>query len=192
MSSRSAVKARRKSALKLVPPTSPDQSPQQAPPQALQQAPNQASHPIPHLVTARDAERPPLSIVATPSAEPIAAEAITAEAIVAKAIAAEPIAIAPAGIEPTKIGSGVIAPAVDPYPDAPAGDHLISWGALGCPRESGAYIATGLDGVESNAKISVKLIHIFAAENDPSALFTVVALRPPLGPPVFMLGHRVA
>lgn len=182
MSARSAVKARRKSALKLVPPTSPDQSPQQAPPQAPQQAPNQASHPIPHLVTARDAERPPLSIVATPSAEPIAAEAI-----VAKAIAAEPIAIAPANIEPA-----AIAPAVDPFPDAPAGDHLISWGALGCPRESGAYIATGLDGVESNAKISVKLIHIFAAENDPSALFTVVALRPPLGPPVFMLGHRVA
>jgi hypothetical protein len=169
--------------LKLVPPTSPDQSPQQAPPQA----PNQASHQTPHLVTARDADRPPLSIVATPSAEPIAAEPITAEAIVAKAIAAEPIAIAPAGIEPA-----TIAPAVDPFPDAPAGDHLISWGALGCPRETGAYIATGLDGVESNAKISVKLIHIFAAENDPSALFTVVALRPPLGPPVFMLGHRVA
>jgi hypothetical protein len=174
--------------LKLVPPTSPDQSPQQAP----QQAPNQASHQIPHLVTARDADRPSLSIVATPNAEPIAAEPITAEAIVAKAIAAEPIAIAPASIEPAKIESGAIAPAVDPFPDAPAGDHLISWRALGCPRESGAYIATGLDGVESNAKINVKLIHIFAAENDPSALFTVVVLRPPLGPPVFSLGHRVA
>lgn len=185
MSARSAVKARRKSALKLVPSqaNSPDQSPQQAPPQAPPQAPNQASHQIPHLVTARDADRPPLSIVATPSAEPIAAEAI-----LAKAIAAEPIAIAPASIEPAAIAPST----VDPFPDAPAGDHLISWGALGCPRESGAYIATGLDGVESNAKISVKLIHIFAAENDPSALFTVVALRPPLGPPVFMLGHRVA
>lgn len=144
-------------------------------------------------MTARDADRPPLSIVATPTVEPIAAEAITAEAIVAKAIAAEPVAIAPASIEPTKIESGAIAPgAVDPFPDAPAGDHLISWRALGCPRETGAYIATSLDGVESNAKINVKLIHILAAESDPSALFTVVVLRPPLGPPVFMLGHRVA
>jgi hypothetical protein len=189
MSARSALKARRKPALKLVSPqpNNPDQPQQLAPQQSPPQAPDQASHQIPHLVTARDADRPPLSIVATPSAEPI-----SAEAIVAKAIAAEPIAIAPASIEPAKIGSGAIAPAVDPFPDAPAGDHLISWGALGCPRESGAYIATGLDGVESNAKISVKLIHIFAAENDPSALFTVVVLRPPLGPPVFSLGHRVA
>ena len=74
--------------------------------------------------------------------------------------------------------------------DAPAGEQQISWGALGCPRETGAYIATGLDGVESNAKINVKLIHIFAAENDPSALFTVVALRPPLGPPGLAQARR--
>jgi hypothetical protein len=30
------------------------------------------------------------------------------------------------------------------------------------------------------------------AEDDPSTLFTVVAFRPPAGPPEFMLGHRVA
>jgi hypothetical protein len=72
----------------------------------------------------------------------------------------------------------------------------VSWRALGCPRETGIYAASGLEsGVESdedNLKINVKRIHILAAEDDPSALFTVLALRPPLGPPVFTLGHRVA
>jgi hypothetical protein len=38
----------------------------------------------------------------------------------------------------------------------------------------------------------VKTIHIAVAENDPVALFTVLAFRPPLGRPEFMLGHRVA
>jgi hypothetical protein len=40
--------------------------------------------------------------------------------------------------------------------------------------------------------IRVKTIHLLAAENDPNALFTVIAFRPPLGPPEFMLGHRIA
>jgi len=188
MSARGAVTARRKSALRLVPsqPNSPDQSPQLATQQSPHQAPNQASHQtshhVPHLVTARDADRPPLSIVA-PSAEPIVAEPIAAEAIVAEAIAAEPIAIAPASNEPA---------AVDPFPDAPAGEQHISWGALGCPRETGAYGATGFDSADVNVKINVKLIHILAAENDPAALFTVVTLRPPLGPAIVSLGHRVA
>jgi len=61
----------------------------------------------------------------------------------------------------------------------------ITWGELGCPRETGLYRFGG-------AKIRVKNIHIAVAENDPAALFTVVAWRPPLGPPEYMLGHRVA
>ena len=61
----------------------------------------------------------------------------------------------------------------------------ITWGELGCPRETGLYRF-------GSAKIRVKNIHIAVAENDPAALFTVVAWRPPLGPPEYMLGHRVA
>ena len=192
MWARRALKAQRKAALVLVasqpkaPDQPADQSPDQAsPPQASQ--PHQASplhqvvqqrpYPLPHLVTARDADRPPLSI-ATPTAEPIAAEAIVAEAV-----AVEAVAIAPAAIEPA---------AIDPFPDAPAGDERISWGALGCPRETGAYIAIGFASDDSNVKINVKRIHILAAESDPAALFTVVTLRPPLGPPLITLGHRVA
>jgi hypothetical protein len=38
----------------------------------------------------------------------------------------------------------------------------------------------------------MKNIHIIVAERDPRAVFTVVAFRPPLGPPEFMLGHRIA
>ena len=40
--------------------------------------------------------------------------------------------------------------------------------------------------------IRVKNIHIMVAENDPSALFTVVFPRPPMGPPQYMLGHRIS
>lgn len=68
----------------------------------------------------------------------------------------------------------------------------VSWRALGCPREIGIYAASGVECDEDNLKIHVKRIHILAAEDDPSALFTVMAFRPPLGPPVFTLGHRVA
>ena len=59
------------------------------------------------------------------------------------------------------------------------------WGELGCPKEIGLYRAGG-------GQVRVKRIHIIVAENDPAALFTVVAFRPPLGPAEFVLGHRVA
>lgn len=61
----------------------------------------------------------------------------------------------------------------------------VRWSDLGCPTTMGLY---HLDGDE----ICVKTIHVIVAENDPDALFTVVTLRPPLGPPEYMLGHRVA
>jgi hypothetical protein len=61
----------------------------------------------------------------------------------------------------------------------------VSWGELGCPTKMGLYRFAG-------EAIRVKSIHIAVAENDPVALFTVVALRPPMGPAEFMLGHRVA
>jgi hypothetical protein len=61
----------------------------------------------------------------------------------------------------------------------------ISWGELGCPKEIGVYRAPG-------GQIRVKRIHIIVAEDDPSALFTVVSFCPPLGPAEFVLGHRVA
>ena len=57
----------------------------------------------------------------------------------------------------------------------------VTWGELGCPRETGLYRFGG-------EVIRVKNIHIMVAEDDPSALFTVVALRPPLGPPEYHLG----
>ena len=61
----------------------------------------------------------------------------------------------------------------------------VTWGDLGCPKETGSYRFAG-------AVIRVKNIHIMVAEGDPAALFTVLAFRPPLGPPEFVLGHRVA
>jgi hypothetical protein len=61
----------------------------------------------------------------------------------------------------------------------------IKWSELGCPTTIGLYRFDG-------DAIRVKTIHIIVAENDPDALFTVVTFRPPLGPPEFMLGHRVA
>jgi len=61
----------------------------------------------------------------------------------------------------------------------------VTWGELGCPKAIGAYCLHG-------ASIRVKNIHIIVAENDPRAVFTVVAFHPPLGPPEFMLGHRIA
>jgi hypothetical protein len=61
----------------------------------------------------------------------------------------------------------------------------IRWSELGCPTKTGVYEFAG-------EAIQVKSIHIAVAENDPVALFTVLAFRPPLGPPEFMLGHRVA
>jgi hypothetical protein len=50
----------------------------------------------------------------------------------------------------------------------------VRWGELGCPTKMGPYRLAG-------EVISVKTIHLLAAENDP-----------PLGPAEFMLGHRVA
>ncbi len=63
-------------------------------------------------------------------------------------------------------------------------DH-VTWGELGCPKAIGAYRLHG-------ASVRVKNIHIIVAEDDPRAIFTVVTLHPPLGPPEFMLGHRIA
>ena len=61
----------------------------------------------------------------------------------------------------------------------------ISWGELGCPKEIGLYRTAG-------GPVRVKRIHIIVAEDDPEAVFTVVAFEPPLGPTEFVLGHRVA
>jgi hypothetical protein len=65
----------------------------------------------------------------------------------------------------------------------------VTWGELGCPKEIGLYRA-GDD--SQGLEVRVKRIHILVAEDDPSALFTVVEFRPPLGPAEFVLGHRVA
>jgi len=64
-------------------------------------------------------------------------------------------------------------------------NEQVTWGELGCPKAIGAYRLHG-------ASIRVKNIHIIVAEDDPRAVFTVVAFRPPLGPPEYMLGHRIA
>jgi hypothetical protein len=61
----------------------------------------------------------------------------------------------------------------------------IRWAELGCPRTVGLYRL-------GSEQVRVKNIHIIVAEDDPSALFTVVALHPPLGPSEYMLGHRIA
>ena len=61
----------------------------------------------------------------------------------------------------------------------------VTWGDLGCPRQVGNYRFGGED-------IRVKNIHILVAEEDPFALFTVVAFHPPMGRAEFMLGHRIA
>ncbi|MPZ37514.1 MAG: hypothetical protein GEU95_05530 [Rhizobiales bacterium] len=65
----------------------------------------------------------------------------------------------------------------------------VSWGELGCPQEIGLYRASGGQG---RVEVRVKRIHILVAEDDPAALFTVVAVCPPIGPAEFVLGHRVA
>jgi len=65
------------------------------------------------------------------------------------------------------------------------GTEQVTWADLGFPKAIGAYRLHG-------ASIRVKNIHIIVAEGDPRAAFTVVALRPPLGPPEFMLCHRIA
>jgi hypothetical protein len=65
------------------------------------------------------------------------------------------------------------------------GAEQVTWGELGCPKAIGAYRAHG-------ASIRVKTIHLLVAEDNPQALFTVLAFRPPLGPPQFTLGHRIA
>jgi hypothetical protein len=72
----------------------------------------------------------------------------------------------------------------EPEGGSVAEERQITWGELGCPRDIGLYKVSG-------EQIRVKKIHIIVAENDPTALFTVVAFRPPLGPAEFMLGHRV-
>lgn len=61
----------------------------------------------------------------------------------------------------------------------------VTWGTLGCPKSIGLYRL-------GEEVIQVKKIHIMAADDDPSALFTVIALQPPGGRTEFMLGHRVA
>jgi hypothetical protein len=61
----------------------------------------------------------------------------------------------------------------------------VTWGELGCPKEIGLYRTAG-------GQVRVKRIHIIVAEDDPAALFTVVAFNPPLGPAEFVLGHRVS
>jgi hypothetical protein len=61
----------------------------------------------------------------------------------------------------------------------------VRWGELGCPKKTGQYQFAG-------EVIRVKTIHLLAAENDPDALFTVMAWRPPSGPAEIWLGHRVA
>jgi hypothetical protein len=61
----------------------------------------------------------------------------------------------------------------------------ITWGELGCPRAVGHYRFRG-------ENVRVRNIHIVVAEGDPTALFTLVVLRPPLGPAEYSLGHRVA
>ena len=61
----------------------------------------------------------------------------------------------------------------------------ITWGELGCPRAVGFYRYRGED-------IRVRNIHIVVAEGDPAAQFTLVVLRPPLGPAEYSLWHRVA
>ncbi len=61
----------------------------------------------------------------------------------------------------------------------------VTWGELGCPKEIGLYRTAG-------GQVRVKRIHIIVAEDDPAALFTVVAFAPPLGPAEFVLGHRVS
>jgi hypothetical protein len=60
----------------------------------------------------------------------------------------------------------------------------VRWDELGCPKKTGPYPF-------ADAVIRVKTIHLLAAEDNPAALFTVVAYRPPSGPAEFMLGHRV-
>jgi hypothetical protein len=65
----------------------------------------------------------------------------------------------------------------------------VTWGELGSPRETGFYRTAG---GHQGLRVRVKRIHILVAENDPAALFTVVAVRPPFGPTEFVLGHRVA
>ena len=61
----------------------------------------------------------------------------------------------------------------------------VTWAELGCPTKIGGYRFSG-------QVLRVKNIHLLVAEGDPHALFTVVTFRPPLGPPEFMLGHRIA
>jgi hypothetical protein len=70
------------------------------------------------------------------------------------------------------VGSGIMAA------------EQVRWSDLGCPTKMGPYRFEG-------EAIRVKTIHLLAAENDPNALFTVLAFRPPLGPAEFMLGHRI-
>jgi hypothetical protein len=61
----------------------------------------------------------------------------------------------------------------------------VTWGELGCPQKIGTYRFAG-------ETVRVKNIHILVAEDDPQALFTIVAFRPPMGRAEFMLGHRIA
>jgi hypothetical protein len=76
-----------------------------------------------------------------------------------------------------------------PAAAAPVATAQITWGELGCPRDTGLYRPAGRT---DQLQVRVKWIHILAAEGDPFALFTVVVLRPPLGPAELVLGHRLA
>jgi hypothetical protein len=66
----------------------------------------------------------------------------------------------------------------------------ITWEQLGCPKEIGLYRAVGAP--QRGVFVHVKRIHLIAAEDDPQATFTVMALQPPIGPAEYVLGHRVA
>jgi hypothetical protein len=74
-----------------------------------------------------------------------------------------------------------------------ATEGRITWGALGCPKEIGLYRAVGApSGVQKSIEVRVRRIHILVADDNPCATFTLVALRPLLGPAEYVLGHRVA
>jgi hypothetical protein len=95
---------------------------------------------------------------------------VTAQREAARQRGAPPVVTAPAAAEPVATAQ-------------------ITWGELGCPRDTGLYRPAGRT---DQLQVRVKWIHILAAEGDPLALFTVVVLRPPLGPAELVLGHRLA
>jgi hypothetical protein len=109
-----------------------------------------------------------------------------------RVVAAQREAARQRGAPPVVTSPPVAAPIAAPEIAAPQIAALhITWGELGCPRETGLYRAAGGPG-QVQGSVRVKWIHLLVAEDDPSALFTVVTLHPPLGPAEFVLGHRLA